>query len=78
MLDDVMSGSRVIEIVQPAGADEESPAGKTVDLRRVGCAGRVTTYQELDDGRLMITLTDSPASISPTRLRSPSRTASWE
>ncbi len=28
-----------------------------MDLRRVGCAGRVTTYQELDDGRLMITLT---------------------
>jgi Lon protease-like protein len=57
MVDDVMAGGRVIGIVQPSGADEESPAGKAVDLRRVGCAGRVTTYQELNDGRLMITLT---------------------
>jgi Lon protease-like protein len=27
-----------------------------VPLRRIGCAGRITAYQELDDGRLMITL----------------------
>ncbi len=57
MLDDVMSGARILGMVQPSGADEESPEGKAVDLRRVGCAGRVTTYQELNDGRLMITLT---------------------
>ena len=36
---------------------DESPAGKTAGLRRVGCAGRVTAYQELDDGRLGIVLT---------------------
>lgn len=62
MIDDVMSGSRVIGIVQPAGADTgdgtlESPEGKSFDLRRVGCIGRVTTYQEQDDGRVLITLT---------------------
>ncbi|MEQ1653773.1 MAG: LON peptidase substrate-binding domain-containing protein [Hyphomicrobium sp.] len=61
MIDDVMSGSRVIGILQPLGSDEdddmESPPGKTSGLRRVGCAGRVTSYQELDDGRLVITLT---------------------
>lgn len=61
MIDDVMSGSRVIGILQPLGSDEdddmESPLGKTSGLRRVGCAGRVTSYQELDDGRLVITLT---------------------
>jgi uncharacterized protein len=58
MLDDVMSGSRVLGIVQPASGDSgESPAGKTAELRRVGCAGRVTAYQELDDGRLAIVLT---------------------
>ena len=52
MLDDVMSTSRVLGIVQPVSADsDESPAGKTVGLRRVGCVGRVTAYQELDDGR---------------------------
>jgi Lon protease-like protein len=58
MLDDVISTSRVLGIVQPASADsEESPTGKTAGLRRVGCAGRVTAYQELDDGRLAIVLT---------------------
>jgi Lon protease-like protein len=58
LLDDVMSGERVLGIVQPASAaDEESPAGKGVALRRVGCVGRVTAYQELDDGRLAIALT---------------------
>lgn len=61
MLNDVLSGSRLLGIVQPqrAGAtvDVESPAGKDVALRPVGCAGRVTSFQELDDGRLAITLT---------------------
>ncbi len=59
MLDDVLSGSRVIGVVQPVTAEDagESPEGKDTALRKVGCAGRVTAYQELDDGRLMITLT---------------------
>ena len=35
-------------------AKSESPPGKSVPLRRIGCVGRVTTYQELDDGRLPI------------------------
>jgi len=62
MIDDVMSGARVLGVVQPAiaaGADPdiESPEGKSAGLRNVGCLGRVTAYQELDDGRLVITLT---------------------
>jgi uncharacterized protein len=59
MIDDVMSGGRIIGILQPivSGDDEESPIEKTAGLRSVGCAGRVTSYQELDDGRLIITLT---------------------
>lgn len=58
MLDDVMSTSRVLGIVQPAASEGgESPAGKTAELRRVGCVGRVTAYQELEDGRLAIVLT---------------------
>lgn len=61
LLDDVMSGTRVIGVVQPSGTDDddeiESPVGKAFGLRRVGCVGRVTSYQELDDGRLVITLT---------------------
>ncbi len=61
MLDDVMSGDRVIGIVQPAidtiNDDEESPLGRSVGLRNVGCAGRVTSYQEVENSRLVITLT---------------------
>jgi Lon protease-like protein len=57
MLDDVLSGGRVLTIVQPAGGEGESPPGKSIELRRIGCVGRVTGYQELDDGRLGISLT---------------------
>lgn len=58
MIDHVMSGARMLGMVQPMGSgDEESPHGKAVELRRVGGAGRVTSYQELDDGRIAIALT---------------------
>lgn len=60
LIDDAVSGSRVIGIIQPMGREDddgESPESKSVGLRRVGCAGRITSYQELDDGRLMVTLT---------------------
>lgn len=58
MVDDVIAGSRILGIIQPAGdVLGESPEGKAVPLRHVGCAGRVTAFQELDDGRLSIVLT---------------------
>jgi uncharacterized protein len=62
MLDDVMSGDRLIGIVQPdqddgQEDDDESPIDEEVGLRKVGCVGRVTSYQEVDDERLLITLT---------------------
>lgn len=61
MLNDVLSGPRLIGIIQPVrtgtGAEPESPMGKQAALRSVGCAGRVTSFQELEDGRLAITLT---------------------
>ena len=57
MVDEVMSTSRVLAMVQPEGGDEESPVDRSLPLRRIGCVGRITGYQELDDGRLLITLT---------------------
>jgi hypothetical protein len=57
MLEDVMSTARVLCIVQPEACEEESPAGKIAPLRAVGCIGRVTSYQEMEDGRMLITLT---------------------
>lgn len=58
MIEDAMSTSRVLGMVQPASPEEgeESPASRTAPLRRIGCAGRITSYQELDDGRLQIAL----------------------
>ncbi|HEY7646188.1 MAG TPA: LON peptidase substrate-binding domain-containing protein, partial [Hyphomicrobiales bacterium] len=59
MLDDVLSGDRIIGIIQPRSAPEgqESPLDKTALLRQTGCAGRLTAYSETDNGRVLITLT---------------------
>lgn len=59
MLDDVLAGTRVLGIVQPDRTDavEESPLDRGSALKKIGCLGRVTAFQELDDGRLLITLT---------------------
>ena len=59
MLDDVISGSRILGIIQPAVSDSpsESPLGKSTSLRTIGCAGRVTGYEELADGRLTVIVT---------------------
>ena len=59
MLDEVMSTSRVLGIVQPDRSDDtsESPRDERVPLRSIGRAGRVTSYKELDDGRMLIALT---------------------
>lgn len=59
MVSDALSSTRLIGIIQPAGHDdgEESPEREGIPLRRVGCVGRITAYQELDDGRNIITLT---------------------
>ena len=53
MIDDAMSGSRIIGMIQTTGAgDRTRPT-----LAQVGCAGRITAYAETGDGRYMITLT---------------------
>jgi len=53
MIDDVMSGDRLIGMVQTSGhGDRRQPA-----LAQVGCAGRITSYAETGDGKYLITLT---------------------
>jgi Lon protease-like protein len=55
MVHDAMAGSRIIGMVQPAdGVDEGDDAPP---VRSVGCAGRITSYAETDDGRLLVVLT---------------------
>ncbi|MEZ5853264.1 MAG: LON peptidase substrate-binding domain-containing protein [Hyphomicrobiaceae bacterium] len=59
LFDDVMGGNRLVGIIQPAGegGPTGSPQERGARLLEVGCVGRVTTYQEHDDGRLTIVLT---------------------
>jgi Lon protease-like protein len=53
LVDEVMSSTRVIGMIQPAQHEDEAlkPA-----LTSVGCVGRVTSYREAEDGRYLITL----------------------
>lgn len=51
MVDDAMAGDRIIGMVQTTGGARAHPA-----LARVGCAGRVTSFAETQDGRYLITL----------------------
>lgn len=54
MVFDALGAERMIGIVQP---EEEARAGKPQGLYRVGTAGRISLFQETDDGRLLIMLT---------------------
>ena len=52
MVDDVMAGDRIIGMIQTRGGARSNPR-----LAEVGCAGRITSYNETSDGRYLITLT---------------------
>jgi Lon protease-like protein len=78
LLDDVLAGGRLLGVVQPQGGaeQEESPSGKAVPLRQVGCVGRVMSFAEGDDGRSRISvvgivrfrLVEEQATSSPYRV----------
>ncbi len=56
MMDAALSGDRLIGMVQP---DAHAPAlanGRKA-LSKTGCAGRITSYSETEDERLLVTLT---------------------
>ncbi|MEN3952782.1 LON peptidase substrate-binding domain-containing protein [Iodidimonas sp. SYSU 1G8] len=54
MIEDALKGRRVIGMVQPRTLESESQEPPVYDI---GCAGRLTAFQELEDGRYIITLT---------------------
>ena len=58
LVNHALAGDRLLGVVQPApeAGNAESPAGKTLPIRRVGCAGRISSFTEGDDGRLVISL----------------------
>jgi uncharacterized protein len=53
MFDDALSGNRIVGMIQPRDGDQ-TPSPKLAD---VGCAGRITSYSETPDGRLLVSLT---------------------
>ena len=52
MIDDALKSHRLIGMIQSMGGSRERP-----EIARVGCAGRITSYSETDDGRYIVTLT---------------------
>ena len=52
MVDQSMKGNRIIGMIQPKKTGEL----KKPDLYRVGCAGKITSFNETDDGRYLIIL----------------------
>ena len=59
MIEDVLAGDRLIGMVQPVGlegGDIPVPIDGQIELRKIGCAGRITAFQETEDGHCLITL----------------------
>ena len=54
MVDAALAGARFIGMIQPV---EHEDKVLTPSLSKVGCAGRITSFSETDDGRCLLTLT---------------------
>ncbi|MGC2525196.1 MAG: LON peptidase substrate-binding domain-containing protein [Stellaceae bacterium] len=55
MTHDALAGDRLIGMVQPS--DPQQPPSGNPPVYPTGCAGRITSFSETDDGRYLITLT---------------------
>tara|TARA_B100000131_G_scaffold164283_1_gene158867 strand:+ start:1500 stop:2135 length:636 start_codon:yes stop_codon:yes gene_type:complete len=51
MIDDSMKGDRIIGMVQPKNNKKSMP-----ELYSIGCAGKITSFSETDDGRYLIVI----------------------
>jgi len=51
MIDDCMKNDRIIGMIQPKKTKKKVP-----DLYSVGCAGKITSFNETDDGRYLIVI----------------------
>ena len=51
MINDAMKGSKIIGIIQPKKQNQAIPS-----LYNIGCAGKITNYNETGDGRYLIVL----------------------
>ncbi len=59
MIRDAMANSQMIGMIQPRGIAEETadPIPDDAALYGTGCVGRITAFEESEDGRYVITLT---------------------
>ena len=55
MVDDALAGNRLIGLIQPEDASEESPRGRA-PLQQIGTVGRLTHWEEHGDGKYFIIL----------------------
>ncbi len=51
MIDDAMKGNRMIGMIQPKSFNQKIP-----DLYKIGCVGKITSFNETEDGRYLIVL----------------------
>ena len=51
MINDSMSGNRIIGMILPKEKNKEKPT-----LYQIGCAGKITSFNETEDGRYLIAL----------------------
>ena len=51
MIDDCMKSDRIIGMIQP-----KNNSGKVPELYNIGCAGKITSFNETNDGRYLIVL----------------------
>ena len=49
MIDDAMKSNRLIGMIQPKKADQNVPL-----LYNIGCAGKITSFNETNDGKYLI------------------------
>ena len=82
MTNAAISGDRIVGMVQPAGEEaiaQQGDADAKPEVYPVGCAGRITTFSETEDGRIVITLTgisrfrilEEMATVTPYRMVRP-------
>lgn len=54
MVGDALSADHLIGMIQPL---RDTQFDETPEIHRVGCAGRITSYSETNDGRILLVLT---------------------
>ncbi len=56
LIDSALAGDRLIGLIQPEDDSVESPSGRDALLRKTGCLGYITQFEEMRDENYMIVL----------------------